>query len=283
VTIGIVGLGLIGGSIGLALRASRHKLIGCDPNPEHVRVALERGCVDVAAELSEVAKADVVFVAIPPAIVTNVLAEIEQSLGPNTVVTDCTSVKSEIVAWAAEQKTTWFVPGHPMAGHEKGGPQFASAWLFRNARWILTPVGKSTSNLKVLETLITEMGAKPVRISAEDHDRHVAILSHLPHVLAGQLVLNASKLSHVDAAGGSWKDWTRVAGVDPELWSQILLGNRTAVSTSLREFAKELETLATQLDEADAAAVKKFFVSAAAAKAKLPRNAGDDVTGAKKR
>lgn len=282
-TIGIVGLGLIGGSIGLALRASRHKLIGCDPNPEHVRIALERGCVDVAAELSEVAKADVVFVAIPPAIVTKVLAEMEPHVGASTVVTDCTSVKSEIVAWATSQKATWFVPGHPMAGHEKGGPQFASAWLFRNARWILTPVGKSSSNLKMLETLITEMGAKPVRISAEDHDRHVAILSHLPHVLAGQLVLNASELSHVDAAGGSWKDWTRVAGVDPELWSQILLGNRTAVSTSLREFAKELETLATQLDEGDVAAVKKFFVSAAAAKAKLPKKAGDDVTGAKKR
>ena len=114
-----------------------------------------------------------------------------------------------------------------MAGHEKGGAEYASAWLFRDARWILTPDKKASKGaVSAVEGLVKAVGAIPIRLDSSLHDRHVAILSHLPHALAAVLVLMAADLQHLEVAAGSWRDVTRVGGVDPELWTQILTGNR---------------------------------------------------------
>lgn len=251
-TVGIVGLGLIGGSIGLALREPGRRIIGYDPNPKAAGTARDRLCVDVLGTWEDVASADIVFVAVPPDATVEVVERTMALAGENTVVTDCASVKSEAAAWAQRTKAARFVPGHPMAGHEKGGAEFASAWMFRGARWILTPV-KATANASVrtVEAVVKTMGAQPVRIDAALHDRHVATVSHLPHVLAAALVLIGQSLESTDVAGGSWRDMTRVGGVDPELWTQIMMRNRTELALVVREYEASLATMRGLLEADD--------------------------------
>ncbi|RYG19236.1 prephenate dehydrogenase/arogenate dehydrogenase family protein, partial [bacterium] len=171
-TIGIVGLGLIGGSIGLALREPGRRIIGHDPNEKAAKTARDRLCVDVLGSLEDAASADVVFVAVPPDVTVDVVERTMTLAGENTVVTDCASVKNEVAAWATKSKSARFVPGHPMAGHEKGGAEYASAWMFRGARWVLTPVKPTaTAAVRTVEAAVKAMGATPVRVEAQAHDR----------------------------------------------------------------------------------------------------------------
>jgi prephenate dehydrogenase len=267
--VGVVGLGLIGGSVGLALREPGRTILGYDPDTDAQKTARDRFCVDETSSLEEVAQADVVFVAAPPAKLTGVLDDLRRAKGEHTILTDCTSVKAEAVAWALDTKEPNFVPGHPMAGHERSGAAFASAWMFRNARWILTPV-KTTSKpaVKSVETLVKAMGAVPVRVDPDSHDRHVALLSHLPHALAAVLVEMGDQLDRTEVAGGSWRDLTRVGGVDPDLWTQILMGNRVELSKTLGDFEQRLADLRRLLDTEDRAAVHSFLARAQSAKAK---------------
>jgi len=251
-TVGIVGLGLIGGSIGLALRDPSRRIVGYDPVAKSQEVAKSRFCVDEIGTLAEVAQSDIVFVAAPPDSVVDVLTEIATLRAESTVVTDCASIKAQIVQWAAATKANWFVPGHPMAGHEKSGAKYASAWLFRDARWILTPVTKTDrSAVRAVETLVKAAGAKPVRLDAGEHDRHVAVLSHLPHVVANAISSVAEPLSHHEIGAGSWRDVTRVAGAEPVLWAQILGGNAEAVSAAIDSMIEELRTAQAALTNRD--------------------------------
>lgn len=227
-TVGIVGVGLIGGSIGLALKGAGHAVIGHEPDAANRAKALERHCLDEAVPLAEVGGADAVFVAVPPSATRTVLTELIPHLGEGTAVSDCASVKSEIAAWASSEArlAPVFIPGHPMAGHEKGGPAFASEWLFRGARWLVTPSRVTTAAARDrIAGLIREMGATPVRIEADAHDRAVAVASHLPHVLASALLELGQSADAEGIGAGSWRDLTRVGGVEPDLWSQILAGN----------------------------------------------------------
>lgn len=266
---GIVGLGLIGGSIGLALREPGRKILGYDPSPENSKLAKDRFCVDDLLPMEEVSRSDFVFVAAPPQKVVSVLDQISSLRGENTVVTDCTSVKTEVAQWAERTKSPWFVGGHPMAGHEKSGPGFASSWMFRNARWILTPVrGTDKAAVKKVEELVRAMGAIPVRGDAATHDRQVAILSHLPHALAATLVTMGEELERTDVAGGSWRDLTRVGGVDPDLWSQILMGNRNEISRVLKDFEVHLSGIRETLESGDESALRAILERARTAKKK---------------
>lgn len=267
-TVGIVGLGLIGGSIGLALRDPDREIVGYDPSDSHAKMALDRSCVDRLEPLENVAQADVVFVAAPPSRVVEILDSLRALRGANTILTDCTSAKAFVAEWAARSGDALFVPGHPMAGHEKSGPGFASAWMFRGAAWILSPLAITSSGaLQTVENLVRSMGAVPVRIPAERHDRHVAIVSHLPHALAGLLVLLADSSEGGTLTGGSWRDLTRVAGVDPGLWTQIFLANGVELGNVLSELSSRLAELSESVRGGDEEAVRAFFSAALAAKA----------------
>lgn len=268
-TVGVVGLGLIGGSIGLALREPGRTVVGYDPSPANSQLALDRFCVDLLAPLQQVATADIVFVAAPPANVVPILQRLSIVKAPETIVTDCTSVKGSVIEWANEAKADWFVGGHPMAGHEKSGPGFASSWMFRNARWILTPT--KTTNKKALSTvekLVKEMGAVPIRVDAETHDGQVAILSHLPHAFAAVLVTLGEELERTDISGGSWRDLTRVGGVDPDLWAQIFAGNRVQLAQSLQDAENHLAELRKALEADDIGTVRAILERAKIAKKK---------------
>lgn len=267
-TVGVVGLGLIGGSIGLALRDPSRRIVGFDPDPAAARVARDRLCVDALAPLEEVARAEAVFVAVPPDATVGVVEATMAAAGEATVVTDCASVKSEVAGWAQAGKVAQFVPGHPMAGHEKGGAAYASAWMFRGARWILTPVkATAASSVRAVETLVRAMGATPLRIDAATHDRHVATVSHLPHVLAALLVNLGESLETADVAGGSWRDMTRVGGVDPELWTQIMMQNRTELAHCLRDFESGLSALRAALEAEDREGLRAILLQAERIKA----------------
>lgn len=279
-TIGIVGVGLIGGSIGMALKACKHRVIGFDPKPEHIHKAIERHCIDEGATLEQIGAADAVFIAVPPAQVIATLAELEPHLGADTVVSDCTSVKSQILEWVMEHPTLAerFVGGHPMAGHEKSGPSYASEWMFRNAKWILTPTKKtSTAAKERITALVKETGAKPVRIDAAEHDHHVAVLSHLPHIVAAALVELGAEVESPEVAAGSWRDLTRVGGVDPELWSQILAGNSTQTRIALDGFIGKLMQYRDRLDDADD--LRWYLAKVAEIKAAQNKKAQPDATG----
>src|SRR5687767_12755888 len=174
-TVGIVGCGLIGGSIGLACRGNGHRVIGCEPNPESAKIAVDRSCVDEMGSLETAAQAEICFVCVPPSSVQPVLEQVSAVKPKHTTATDCTSVKGSVVDWLKRTKEPMIVPGHPMAGHEKAGPQYSSAWMFRGAKWILTPASFTYSGaVQAVEKLIKEMGATPVRVKAERHDRDVA-------------------------------------------------------------------------------------------------------------
>jgi len=266
-TIGIVGLGLIGGSIGLALREPGRRIVGYDVSKDSVKTATDRFCIDSYAELDEVSKADIVFVAVPPKHVADTLDLVCAAKGPNTVVTECTSAKSDVLAWDEQTKQPNFVIAHPMAGHEKSGATYASAWMFRGAKWIVCPQ-KWTSKkaIKLLEEVIKAAGATPVEMDAKHHDQQVARVSHLPHALAGVLVMLQEGPREVDVSGGSWRDVTRVAGVDPKLWTQIFMANRVELSKAIDETQQRLELLKADLDANNSAGVMTFFEQARIAK-----------------
>ena len=185
--IGIVGTGLIGASIGMSLKSQGFEVFGCDSSAEHIEIALRRNAIDHSASLAEVARLDLVFICVSPSLVVPLSQEAYSLKGELSVFTDCGSTKTEIALWAATKPD--FVPGHPMAGHEKSGPSFATNWLFRGAKWILTPTAATSPRaLDMVEEFVKKMDAIPVRLKPESHDRQVGILSHLPHVLAGLLV-----------------------------------------------------------------------------------------------
>ena len=269
-TVGIAGLGLIGGSIGLALRKPGRIVIGYDPSPQAGELATERQCVDRVVSLQELAEAEAIFVAAPPSHVVTLVEELLAVVGEEIPISDCASVKGDIALWAKQKKVIQFVPGHPMAGHEKSGAGFSSAWLFRHAKWILTPL-PSTSRPAIhkIEALVKEMGATPMRMNAASHDRQVAILSHLPHAFAAVLVQLGTELESTEIASGSWRDLTRVGGVDPELWTQIFLGNRREFASVLSDAEGKLAQLRVAIEANDPDQVKSTLQAALEAKAKF--------------
>jgi prephenate dehydrogenase len=266
-SVGIVGLGLIGGSIGLALRNPNRIVLGCDVHKQAESDALERFCIDRVASTEEVSRCDVVFLGVPPNSVCNVLADVYARKSPQTVVSDCCSVKTEVAHFAAKAKMVDFVPGHPMAGHEKSGSKFASAWLFKGARWILTPNPNTRATaVRSIKKLVEEAGAKTVQLGPDEHDRHVAVFSHLPHVLAGALLLSAKDLPNWEVAAGSWRDLTRVGGVVPKLWSEILYGNRQELGRTLEEFCASLTQFRGLLEAEDELPLADWLAKAKDAK-----------------
>ncbi|MBS1728045.1 MAG: prephenate dehydrogenase/arogenate dehydrogenase family protein [Armatimonadetes bacterium] len=256
--IGIVGTGLIGASVGMALKTQGHQVFGLDTNSEHISTALRRNAIDQAADLAEISQLDVVFMCISPSLLVPIAEEAYAQRGELTIFTDCGSTKTEVAAWAKDKPM--FVPGHPMAGHEKSGPAYATNWLFRGAKWILTPNAQTDKHaVSVIEGLVKEMEATPVCIPPDTHDQQVGILSHLPHVVAALLIESRNSVPKADVSGGSWKDLTRVAGVDPGLWTDILMSNRQELVKVLADFSSNLSGVQEMLEQGDREALNSWL------------------------
>lgn len=255
----IIGTGLIGTSVGLALRASGWLVRGWDPDQAAVADALALGGIDSAAtdRREAINQVDLVVLAGPPGAVVADLA----GLATEALVTDVAGVKVPVVRAAGH--LAHFVGGHPMAGREHAGPRAASAALFRGATWIICSDGASEVDLSRMREVVLSLGAVPITMTAREHDAAVAAISHLPQVLASVLVRLAGRDPHaLDLAAGSFRDLTRVALSEPAWWAELLVINQGEVRKvlgtligSLSDWSSALESgdveqLATELQEA---------------------------------
>jgi prephenate dehydrogenase len=269
-TIAIIGLGLIGGSVGLGLTESGFaaKVLGFDRDPRVRLRALERRCIhEQIIDLRQAVQADIWVIATPPLTVPPLLGRLDGLVKPTGYVTDCASVKETIVKSVPASFRTRFVGGHPMAGFQESGIEFARVDLFCDATWILTPEQDvQRKALSRIESMVYALDAKPVKMTAHEHDEHVAILSHVPHALASLLVLLAERLDQPKIAGGSWRDLTRVAGSHPELWEQIFASNREVILKTLSDMGEQISSLKDLLESNDREGLCAFFQAANAAK-----------------
>jgi prephenate dehydrogenase len=281
--IAIVGVGLIGGSIGLAARRRIEEVTvtGFDPDPGALEAARKRGAVDVAcASLEEALEGvEVSFLCAPvgalPDLARTVLAK-----GGESVVTDVGSTKRVVLESLAssglhETDLARFVGGHPLAGAEAAGVEHARPELFEGATWYLTPTERTSGLLyERLYRTISALGARPEAIAADLHDRVMATVSHVPHVLANVLANQAARALGDDAprlpaTGPSFRDATRVAGANPALWRDILLANRDAVGAELDVFIDELARVRDELRSGDAETVEGWIERARADRRRL--------------
>jgi prephenate dehydrogenase len=260
----LVGTGLIGGSIGLALRAGGWHVTGADLDAASVAKALELGAIDA---VGDDASAELTFVATPVGTVAGI------ARGRTGVVTDVGSVKASIVAAVDDAS---FVGGHPMAGSEQEGVEGSRADLFRGAVWVLTPVaGTDPSAHALVRSVVTSFGAEVVELTPERHDALVAVVSHVPHLTAASLMRLASERSEEHAAllrlaAGGFRDMTRIAAGHPGIWPDICIENREAILEVLDLLVAELTTMRTRIDEADRSGLLDALTLARAARLNLP-------------
>jgi len=274
--IAVLGVGLIGGSIGLAARSrAEAEVCGYDPDPDVRARALELGALDTATgELAEAVQgAQVVFVAAPVGALAQTVAAALAAAGPDCVVSDVGSTKRPLAEAAADQR---FVGGHPLAGAETEGVEHARADLFEGATWYLTPTRESTAGVlyERLYALLRRFGAQPTAIDAATHDRLMANVSHLPHVLANLLATRAAGLLGEDEADGprlpavgpSFRDAIRVAGANSAIWTGIYTSNGDALIDSIDQLAEGLAEVRAMLAAGDAEAVTAWIERARAAR-----------------
>jgi prephenate dehydrogenase len=286
--VAILGLGLMGGSLGLALaRSTDAHIRGFDPDADAARVAYQHGCCHETADTLAAACVDAgfVFVCAPVAALPTTVADALAATTEATV-TDIGSTKARLVGSVNHHHRHRFVGGHPMVGSEARGASAARGELFEGATYFLTPVDDTDTNrYAALHSLLGRIGARPVAISPRAHDRLVAVTSHLPHVVANLLATQAGA-GRVDghdpltSVGGSFRDMTRVAGANPRVWVDIFLDNREQLAAALREHRRRLDEVLGALDTGDAGFLNRWVGDAAAARrqtleAAYPGQSGD--------
>ena len=260
-TVSIIGLGLIGGSLGLALRRSGGwQVVGYARRPETARLALTRGAVDRIEPTPQVAaRADVVIISTPVMATREVLSLISGHLRPGCIVSDVASTKVQVMKWAQEllPAQVSFVGGHPMAGSHRAGVESAKAELFQRTLCILTPTESTdTDSLNLISGLWQMIGASVKIMSPEEHDFLIAASSHLPHTVACalvQVVLDAKndRGSAMDFAASGFADMTRIASGSSEIWKAILLDNAENIILMLSSMEAELAEFRAMLEARD--------------------------------
>ncbi|MDQ3791815.1 MAG: prephenate dehydrogenase/arogenate dehydrogenase family protein [Actinomycetota bacterium] len=240
-----MGVGLIGGSVGLAARAAGWEVIGVD-SPEVLEKAVSLAAVDRPSTLKEVRGADLVVLAAPISKITNLVTQLPPT---DALITDVASTKTAIVR-EAERHNLRFVGGHPMTGSQLSGVANARADLFKDARYFLTPTEETRPDAyREVAGFVRTLGAVPTAVDPEKHDLLMAALSHLPHLMAAALLRVASDISPeaLSFAGPSFRDLTRVGASNPSLWSDILAENAPALGEALGAFAGAMAQLGSEI------------------------------------
>jgi prephenate dehydrogenase len=267
--VAVLGVGLIGGSIGLAARRRLEaEVVGHGRSPERLARAVELGALDRGAgSVAEACEgAEIVFCAGPVAALPEQARAALDACGPDTVVTDVGSTKGELVGALGDDER--FIGGHPLAGAETAGVDNARADLFEGARWYLTPTDRSSGLLyDRLQRAVAGLGARPQAIDPAAHDRLMATISHLPHVVANALAAEAAAELSRDSermpeVGPSFRDTTRVAGSNPAIWADIFASNRAAVADSVAAVARRLDEAAELIRSGDREAVTAWHAAA---------------------
>ncbi len=269
----IVGVGLIGGSVGLAARARNvaKQIVGVGSRPATLDTARKRGAItDIATEpAAAVARADLVVICAPVDHIVEQARRFAPHCRAGTLITDTGSTKARIVGEIeqAAAEPTWakdvrFVGSHPLAGNEKRGPQHASADLFEGRTVVVTPTDRTPAeDVDAVSDFWKSLGAKTVQLPPAEHDSALALTSHLPHLLAAAIA-GATPERYVTLTAGGWQDTTRIAASDPVLWRQILLANRENLLDALAGFSSRLSEWRQALEHRDAAAMERLLAEA---------------------
>jgi prephenate dehydrogenase len=267
-SVNVIGLGLIGGSIASRLTAEGWFVSGVDPVAERQQLALERGVIAAEGLRADV---QVTFVAVPVSQLEN---EVRHALAATTgVVTDVGSVKGPLVHSIEDDR---FLGGHPMAGSELEGLDGADATLFEGATWILTPTSRTPDSVfATVASLAQLLGANVLAVSAERHDRLIAMVSHVPHLTAAALMSLADDRSEEHAsllrmAAGGFRDMTRIASSKSGIWLDICNENREAIVETLDDFIASLSGVRNVVAKGDMGSLDTFLVKARAARSNLP-------------
>jgi prephenate dehydrogenase len=268
----VVGTGLIGGSIALGLRHRGWHVSGVDADEARAAEALQAGVVDAVGDDHA---AEVVFVAVPATAVAGevrrILADVARR--PDAVVTDVSGVKTAIVASADHPR---FIGGHPMAGSEQIGLHGADPDLFEGAVWVLTPTAATDlGSFDRLKGVVLSLGADVLVLSAADHDRLVAVVSHVPHLVAATLMNTASAGAQQDGsllrlAAGGFRDMTRIAAGHPGIWPDICAENAAAIVEALDVLVGDLQAMRDRIAARDRRALLELLQTASAARRSLP-------------
>ena len=273
-TIAIIGVGLIGGSIGMAAKARglARRVIGIGRDQRKLHRAVELAAIDSYTTdlLGGAAEADLVFVCTPVMAVVPVIQAIGGVLKEGAIVTDVGSTKTEIThgADAALPPGRSFVGGHPMAGSEADGVESALPYLFLGATYVITPT--PATDVRALNTLVhfaESIGCQVILMSPEEHDASAAIISHLPHVISAAILRQAQEEQDqtgkvFELAAGSFRDMTRVSSSPPEIWVDICMSSKKAITNAIKHFEEILEEVRQQIEAGDARAIEKLFVEA---------------------
>ena len=279
-TVTIVGVGLIGASLGLALKQAGvvTKVLGVGRSKHNLDQALKMGAIDDVVDLVEAAKqSDVIVLCIPVAQMRAAFEVMEPQLEPRTMVTDAGSIKGDVILAAKEvlgKKACQFVPAHPIAGGAQHGASAAKVDLFQGKQTIVCPLQEnSPEDIALIAGFWESVGSKVKKISSVQHDAIYAAVSHLPHILSYALmasVVNSEdadqKLGHV---GAGFKDFTRIAASSPEMWRDICLGNRTAILKELDQYLMIVNHMHQLIAENDGAGLEKLFNKASKARQDL--------------
>lgn len=277
--VAIIGVGLIGGSLALALKEAgvAGRILGFDLDAQNLVQALQLGVIDHAcSRAEELGTADLIFLATPVLAMPAALTAIAPHLKPGAILTDGGSVKGAVIT-ALEPllpPTLRYVPGHPISGTERSGAQAAFASLYRGKRCILTPTAHTDPQaLAVVTALWQAVGCEVILMDAEKHDRILAAISHLPHMVAYALVNAVGAYDRYEEnillySAGGFRDFTRIASSDPTMWRDIALTNRDALLEMIERFEADLTKLKEAIRIADAPALHSYFL-----RSKLNRDA----------
>ncbi|MDR1106494.1 MAG: prephenate dehydrogenase [Treponema sp.] len=266
-TVGIAGLGLMGGAFAMAfarLGVPRERLLACDADARTLASAKDQGLVAEGSGEARLMlpRCDLVFLCLNPSSLLRFLAAHQGDFKSGALVTDIAGIKGSVVL-AAERfrPDVDFIPGHPMAGSEKGGFDNAGHCDFRGKNYILTPLARNTKeNLAFLEDLLRRMGfGRITRTTAGDHDEKIAFTSQLCHVIAAALVDCADDPSITRFGGGSFEDLTRIAMLNAPMWTELFIENREKLLEHLRRFRKSLDAIGSLAASGDAQALEKIL------------------------
>jgi len=279
-TVTIVGVGLIGASLGLALKQAGvvNKVLGVGRSQSNLDQALKMGAIDDVVDLVEATKqSDVIVLCVPVAQMRTAFEVMEPHLESKTMLTDAGSTKGDVILAAKEvlgKKVCQFVPAHPIAGGAQHGASAAKSDLFQGKQTIICPLQEnSPQDIALIEGFWQSVGSVVKSISCVQHDAIYAAVSHLPHLLSYALmasVVNSEdadqKLNHV---GAGFKDFTRIAASSPEMWRDICLGNRTAILKELDQYLLIVNHMRKLIDQSDGAGLEKLFNKASKARQDL--------------
>ncbi|MTI79572.1 MAG: prephenate dehydrogenase [Firmicutes bacterium] len=277
----IIGVGLIGGSFGLAVneRNLAKEVVGLDNDQRNIELALSSGAIhSKASSLAEAVKdAELVVLATPVLASEEILSQLASLLDENTIVTDVGSTKEIITSLATKILPSGvnFVGGHPMAGSEVTGMRGAHSYLFENAYYLLTPTPETdTTALQKVRNLVEIMGARVVEMTPEEHDQNVAVVSHLPHLLASALVNTLTDMPEykkiIPLAAGGFRDTTRIAAGCSEMWRDIFRSNSVRIKEVIKSFRTVLDEYEQLIEEDHSAKLQQKLEEARKTRLSIP-------------